>query len=76
MIEASNISLRIGKKALFEEVNIRFTSKECFHLGITGAYAHYLVLAFEHPLQTIGAALFIFNNQYSHFASIIGIVTQ
>ena len=23
MIEASNISLRIGKKALFEEVNIR-----------------------------------------------------
>ena len=25
MIQASNISLRFGKKALFEEVNIKFT---------------------------------------------------
>lgn len=35
MIEASNISLRIGKKALFEEVNIRFTEGNCY--GIIGA---------------------------------------
>ena len=25
MIQASNITLRIGKKALFEDVNIKFT---------------------------------------------------
>ena len=27
MIQASNISLRFGKKALFEEVNIKFTKE-------------------------------------------------
>lgn len=35
MIEANNISLRFGKKALFEEVNIKFTEGNCY--GIIGA---------------------------------------
>ncbi len=35
MIEAHDISLRIGKKALFEDVNIRFTEGNCY--GIIGA---------------------------------------
>ena len=35
MIQASNISLRFGKKALFEEVNIKFTEGNCY--GIIGA---------------------------------------
>lgn len=35
MIQASNISLRFGKKALFEDVNIKFTEGRCY--GIIGA---------------------------------------
>ena len=30
MISASNISLRVGKKALFEDVNIKFTEGNCY----------------------------------------------
>ena len=35
MIQASNITLRLGKKALFEEVNIKFTEGNCY--GLIGA---------------------------------------
>ena len=35
MIQASNITLRLGKKALFEDVNIKFTEGNCY--GIIGA---------------------------------------
>ena len=35
MIQASNVTLRFGKKALFEEVNIKFTEGNCY--GIIGA---------------------------------------
>ncbi len=35
MISANNISLRFGKKALFEDVNIKFTEGNCY--GIIGA---------------------------------------
>ena len=35
MIQANNITLRFGKKALFEEVNIKFTEGNCY--GIIGA---------------------------------------
>ncbi len=38
MIQASNITLRLGKKALFEEVNIKFTEGSCYGLiGANGA---------------------------------------
>ena len=38
MISTSNISLRVGKKALFEEVNIKFTEGNCYGLiGANGA---------------------------------------
>ena len=38
MIAANNITLRIGKKALFEDVNIKFTEGECYGLiGANGA---------------------------------------
>ena len=38
MIQASNITLRIGKKALFEDVNIKFTENNCYGLiGANGA---------------------------------------
>ena len=35
MIQASNITLRLGKRALFEDVNIKFTEGNCY--GIIGA---------------------------------------
>ncbi|MCR5154844.1 MAG: ATP-binding cassette domain-containing protein [Lachnospiraceae bacterium] len=35
MIQASNVTLRLGKRALFEDVNIKFTEGNCY--GIIGA---------------------------------------
>ena len=35
MIAASNVTYRVGKKALFEEVNIKFTEGNCY--GVIGA---------------------------------------
>ena len=38
MIQAANISLRLGKRALFEDVNIKFTEGNCYGLiGANGA---------------------------------------
>ena len=38
MISANNISLRVGRKALFEDVNIKFTEGNCYGLiGANGA---------------------------------------
>ena len=38
MISANNVTLRFGKKALFEDVNIKFTEGNCYGLiGANGA---------------------------------------
>ena len=38
MISASNVTLRLGKKALFEDVNIKFTEGNCYGpIGANGA---------------------------------------
>jgi ATPase subunit of ABC transporter with duplicated ATPase domains len=38
MIQAANVTLRIGKRALFEDVNIKFTEGNCYGLiGANGA---------------------------------------
>ena len=38
MIQASNVTYRVGKKALFEDVNIKFTEGNCYGLiGANGA---------------------------------------
>ena len=38
MISANNVTLRVGKKALFEDVNIKFTEGNCYGLiGANGA---------------------------------------
>ena len=38
MISANNVTLRLGKKALFEEVNVKFTEGNCYGLiGANGA---------------------------------------
>ena len=35
MISANNVTYRVGKKALFEDVNIKFTEGQCY--GLIGA---------------------------------------
>ena len=35
MISANNVTLRVGKRALFEDVNIKFTEGNCY--GMIGA---------------------------------------
>ena len=35
MISANNVTLRLGKRALFEDVNIKFTEGNCY--GLIGA---------------------------------------
>ena len=43
MISANNITLRVGKKALFEDVNIKFTEGNCYGLiGANGAGKKYI----------------------------------
>ena len=38
MISANGVTLRVGKKALFEDVNIKFTKGNCYGLiGANGA---------------------------------------
>lgn len=38
MISANNVTLRVGKKALFEDVNIKFVEGQCYGLiGANGA---------------------------------------
>ena len=35
MISANNVTLRVGKKALFEDVNIKFTEGNCYLVSTT-----------------------------------------
>lgn len=37
MIQASNVTYRVGKKALFEDVNIKFTEGNCYGLIVRTA---------------------------------------
>ena len=34
MISANNVTLRVGKKALFEDVNIKFTEGNCYGMMV------------------------------------------
>ena len=40
MISANNVTLRVGKKALFEDVNIKFTEGNCYGVSVKRALAH------------------------------------
>ena len=44
MISTSNVTLRVGKKALFEDVNIKFTEGNCY--GLIGSSSICLRLSF------------------------------
>ena len=54
MISANNITLRLGKKALFEDVNVKFTEGNCY--GLIDAAVHWLD-GVDISLQTVPANL-------------------
>ena len=54
MISANGVTLRLGKRALFEDVNIKFTEGNCY--GIIGANGagkstFLKILSFRHRLK-------------------------
>ena len=50
MISANNVTLRVGKKALFEDVNIKFTEGNCY--GMIGATRCRKIYILKDPLRT------------------------
>lgn len=53
MIEAVNVSYRVGKKALFEDVNIKFTEGNCYGLiGANGAGKSTFLKILDGQLET------------------------
>ncbi|NLZ80307.1 MAG: ATP-binding cassette domain-containing protein [Clostridiales bacterium] len=60
MISASNITLRIGKKALFEDVNIKFTEGNCYGLiGANGAGKSTFLKILSGQLEPTGGDIII-----------------
>ena len=53
MISTSNVTLRVGKKALFEDVNIKFTEGNCY--GLIGANGRGKIYLSKDSLRTAGA---------------------
>ena len=51
MISANNITLRLGKKALFEDVNIKFTEGNCY--GMIGANGAGKSTFLKNPFRTV-----------------------
>ena len=55
MISTSNVTLRVGKKALFEDVNIKFTEGNCYGLiGANGAGKSTFLKILSGALETTG----------------------
>ena len=60
MISANNVTLRIGKKALFEDVNIKFTEGNCYGLiGANGAGKSTFLKILSGQLETTNGEVFI-----------------
>lgn len=60
MISASNVTLRIGKKALFEDVNIKFTQGNCYGLiGANGAGKSTFLKILSGKLETTAGDIII-----------------
>ena len=60
MIQASNFTLRIGKKALFEDVNIKFTEGNCYGLiGANGAGKSTFLKILSGQLETTNGEVII-----------------
>ena len=55
MIQANNVTLRVGKKALFEDVNIKFTEGNCYGvIGANGAGKSTFLKILSGALETTG----------------------
>ena len=53
MIAANNVTYRVGKKALFEDVNIKFTEGNCYGLiGANGAGKSTFLKILDGQLET------------------------
>jgi ATPase subunit of ABC transporter with duplicated ATPase domains len=60
MIQASNVTYRVGKKALFEEVNIKFTEGNCYGLiGANGAGKSTFLKILSGQLETTNGDIII-----------------
>ncbi|MDR2045306.1 MAG: ATP-binding cassette domain-containing protein [Clostridium sp.] len=60
MISANNVTLRLGKKALFEDVNIKFTEGHCYGIiGANGAGKSTFLKILSGSLETTRGEVFI-----------------
>ena len=60
MIQANNVTLRVGKKALFEDVNIKFTAGNCYGIiGANGAGKSTFLKILSGRLETTSGDVFI-----------------
>ena len=68
MISANNITLRVGKKALFEDVNIKFTEGNCYGLiGANGAGKSTFLKILSGQLEPTNGDVFITPGQRLSF---------
>lgn len=68
MISANNVTLRIGKKALFEDVNIKFTEGNCYGLiGANGAGKSTFLKILSGQLETTNGDIVITPGQRLSF---------
>ncbi|MBR1391413.1 MAG: ATP-binding cassette domain-containing protein [Lachnospiraceae bacterium] len=68
MISANNVTLRIGKKALFEDVNIKFTEGNCYGLiGANGAGKSTFLKILSGQLESTGGDVVITPGQRLSF---------
>ena len=64
MISANNVTYRVGKKALFEDVNIKFTEGNCYGLiGANGAGKSTFLKILSGELDTTNGEIFITPDQ-------------
>src|SRR5574344_2720029 len=68
MISANNVTLRFGKKALFEDVNIKFTEGNCYGLiGANGAGKSTFLKILSGKLETTNGDIVITPGQRLSF---------
>ena len=68
MIQASNVTYRVGKKALFEDVNIKFTEGNCYGLiGANGAGKSTFLKILSGQLETTNGDIIITPGQRLSF---------
>ena len=68
MISANNVTYRVGKKALFEDVNIKFVEGECYGIiGANGAGKSTFLKILSGKLDTTNGSIAMTNGQRLSF---------